>query len=118
MRDNLADPGTDVDTGTAGYQTRVPVVRWDPVPGAASYEVQIADWNSGTSTCAWATADYLKKTSIPEWTPLGGAGGNPVVWQGTLAQDTIPIAPGTFFLRVRARRVREVYNLEVWGYYN
>ena len=44
MRDNLADPGTDLDTGTAGYQTEVPVVRWDPVPGAASYELQIADW--------------------------------------------------------------------------
>ena len=41
MRDNLADPGTDVDAGTAGYQTNVPVVRWDPVPGAASYEIQV-----------------------------------------------------------------------------
>ena len=29
MRDNLADPGTDVDPGTAGYQTNVPVLKWD-----------------------------------------------------------------------------------------
>ena len=51
-RDNLADPGTDLDTGTAGYQTEVPVVRWDPVPGAASYEVQVATWTG--SACSWA----------------------------------------------------------------
>jgi len=94
MRDNLADPGTDVDTGTAGYQTRVPVVRWDPVPGAASYEVQVADWDTGTGTCGWATAGYLKKTSVPEWTPLGLASGNPVVWQGQLAQDIAGLVPG------------------------
>ena len=32
MADNLGDPGTDVDSGTAGYQTQVPVVKWDAVP--------------------------------------------------------------------------------------
>ena len=31
MRDNLSDPGTDF-SNDAGYQTQVPVVRWDPVP--------------------------------------------------------------------------------------
>jgi hypothetical protein len=115
MRDNLADPGTDVDTGTAGYQTRVPVVRWDPVPGAASYEVQVADWTG--SACSWATADYIKKTSVPEWTPLDGPAGNPVVWQGTLATDTFPdkITPGTWCFRVRARSDRAPTNQEVWG---
>jgi hypothetical protein len=118
MRDNLADPGTDVDTGTAGYQTRVPVVRWDPVPGAASYEVQVADWDSGTSTCGWATATYLKKTSLPEWAPLSAPGGNPVVWQGTLATDGLPqVTPGTYCFRVRARADRDGDNLEVWGDY-
>ena len=68
MRDNLADPGTDVDPA-AGYQTRVPVVRWDPVPGASSYEVQVADWNG--AACLWASTLYLKKTAVTEWTPLG-----------------------------------------------
>ena len=115
-RDNLADPGTDIDAGTAGYQTEVPVVRWDPVPGAASYEVQVADWTG--ATCSWATSDYLKKTSVPEWAPLDVAGGNPVVWQGTLAQDfPTRLTPGTYCFRVRARADRVPVNQEVWGDY-
>ena len=105
MRDNLADPGTDLDLGTAGYQTRVPVVRWDPVPGAASYEIQVASW--GGSTCNWATSTYIKKTSVPEWAPQGDAKANPIVWQGSLAEDGFQaIGPGTYCFRVRARSDR------------
>jgi hypothetical protein len=115
MRDNLADPGTDLSPGTTGYQTEVPVVRWDPVPGAASYEVELADWTG--VTCAWATAWYLRKTSITEWTPLSSPGGNPVNWQGTLATDSIPLTPSTYCFRVRARSDRAAGNQEVWGDY-
>jgi hypothetical protein len=115
MRDNLADPGADVDGGTAGYQTRVPVVRWDPVPGASSYEIQVAGWTG--LACSWATSTYIKKTSVPEWAPLADAGGNPVVWQGTLAQDIPAPAPGTYCFRVRARSDRAAGNQEVWGDY-
>jgi hypothetical protein len=115
VRDNLADPGTDIDAGTAGYQTQVPVVRWDPVPGASSYEVQVAGWTG--SACSWATSTYIKKTSVTEWTPLGGTTLNPVVWQGLLAQDTIPITPGTWCFRVRARSDRDSSSQEVWGDY-
>jgi hypothetical protein len=115
MRDNLGDPGTDVDAGTAGYQTRVPVVRWDPVPGASSYELQITNW-TGT-TCAWATAFYLRTTAVTEWSPLARPGGNPVVWQGAVAQDFPPLTPGTYCFRVRARSDRAAGNQEVWGDY-
>jgi hypothetical protein len=115
MRDNLLDPGTDVDPGTTGYQTRVPVVRWDPVPGAASYEVQVADWTG--VACSWATSDYVKKTSVTEWAPLGSTSSNPVVWQGTLATDLPRLTPGTYCFRVRARSDRAPVNQEVWGDY-
>jgi hypothetical protein len=116
MRDNLADPGTDIDSGTAGYQTRVPVVRWDPVPGASSYEIQIAGWNG--ATCGWASSTYVKKTSVPEWTPLADAKGNPIVWQGTLAEDGFSsVGPGTYCFRVRARSDRAPVLQEVWGDY-
>ncbi|HSC50425.1 MAG TPA: hypothetical protein VLD16_09200 [Gaiellaceae bacterium] len=117
LRDNLSDPGTDLDSGTAGYQTRVPVVRWDPVPGAASYEIQVAGWTG--SACAWAvTPAYIKKSSVPEWSPLANTNSNPVNWQGTLAEDTLPIiTPGTWCFRVRARSDRAVGNQEVWGDY-
>jgi len=121
LRDNLVDPGTDIDLGTAGYQTRVPVVRWDPVPGASSYEVQLAQWTG--SSCTWAaTPQYVKNTSVPEWTPLGSTNANPIVWQGQLAEDvvgpTIPgTTPGTYCFRVRARSDRATGLQEVWGDY-
>ena len=47
MRDNLTDDTTTADANqdlSDGYSTRVPVVAWDPVPGASNYEVQVADW--------------------------------------------------------------------------
>ena len=53
MRDNLADPGTDVDSGTAGYQTKVPIVKWDTVPGASAYLIDVAPNNAGV--CDWGT---------------------------------------------------------------
>ena len=115
MRDNVVDPGADVDPGTTGYQTRVPVVRWDPVPGAASYEIQVAGWTG--VACSWATADYIKKTSVTEWTPLASTNSNPIVWQGTLAKDLPPLTPGTYCFRVRARSDRAPVNQEVWGDY-
>jgi hypothetical protein len=117
MRDNLGDPGTDIDGVTAGYQTEVPVVRWDPVPGAASYEVQVVPYAG--SSCDWTDTDHVKKTSVPEWTPLSAAGGNPVVWQGTLAQDNglSRLVPDTYCFRVRARSDRAASNQEVWGDY-
>ena len=46
MRDNLDDPGTDVDLGTAGYQTQVPIVKWDSVPGASAYLIDVAPNNA------------------------------------------------------------------------
>src|SRR5437773_11647178 len=42
MRDNVSDPGTDLDSGALGYQTEVPIVTWDAVHGASSYEVDVA----------------------------------------------------------------------------
>ncbi|MDQ2910537.1 MAG: hypothetical protein M3R26_05000 [Actinomycetota bacterium] len=115
MRDNLGDPGTDLDFGTAGYQTRVPVVTWDAVPGSASYEIQVASWTG--SACSWATSTYVKKTSVPSWAPLGSTSDNPIVWQGTLAKDLPPTTPGTYCFRVRARSDRAPGSEEVWGDY-
>ncbi|HSS82033.1 MAG TPA: hypothetical protein VLK24_12675 [Gaiellaceae bacterium] len=119
LRDNLSDPGTDTETGTPGYQTNVPVVRWDPVPGAPSYEVQVVPYV--TSACDWTDTSQVRKTSVAEWSPLGAPafGVNPVVWQGTLATDDgFPkITPGKWCLRVRARSDRAAGSQEVWGDY-
>jgi hypothetical protein len=61
---------------------------------------------------------YIKKTAVPQWTPLSSTGSNPVTWQGTLAEDTLPkIVPGEWCVRVRARADRAPGNQEVWGDY-
>ena len=115
MRDNLVDPGTDEDVA-AGYQTHVPVVTWDPVPGASSYEIQAAGWDG--SACLWALSPpYVKKTSVPSWTPLSSTSNNPVIWQGTLAEDFPTPGPGDYCFRVRARSDRAPGSEEVWGDY-
>ena len=48
---------------------------------------------------------------------MSPAGGNPVVWQGTLAADLPALTPGTYCFRVRARSDRAAGNEEVWGDY-
>ncbi len=121
LRDNLTDDTTTADADhdlSNGYSSRVPLIAWDPVPGASSYEIQVADWTG--SACLWAAAPYLKNTSVPEWAPLGKTQFNPVIWQGTLAQDNVypgPLIPGTYCFRVRARSDRAPGNQEVWGDY-
>ena len=75
--------------GTAGYQTRGAGRALGSSSGRG--ELRGRDRRLGTgTTCGWATADYLKKTSVPEWTPLDRAGGQSGDWQGTLATGRLP----------------------------
>ena len=119
MRDNVTDDTTAADADndlSDGYSTRVPLLAWDPVPGASAYEVQVADWSGGA--CQWASADYIKRTAVPEWAPLGLAAGNPVVWGGTLADDgSSTLSPSDYCVRVRAESDRAASSVEVWGDY-
>jgi hypothetical protein len=114
MRDNVTNDTltADADHNLAnGYQTTAPVVSWDPVPGASSYEVQITGWNGTACTPVKMTV----KTSVPAWTPLGSPGTNPA---GSLfsdpASDFSPITPGQYCVRVSARADRVNFD-EVFG---
>ena len=50
--------------------------------------------------------------------PAGEHRADPVPWQGTLAEDVLPIiTPGDYCFRVRARADRAPGNQEVWGDY-
>jgi hypothetical protein len=108
LRDNATDDTVtaDADHNLAnGYQTTVPVVSWNPVPGASSYEVQVAPWSG--SACNWAaTPLYVKRTAVTAWTPLGFTTANPTLFTN-VATDTIPqLTPGTYCFRVYARSDR------------
>ena len=120
MRD-VSDPGTDLDPGTAGYQTDLPIVTWDPVPGASSYQVQVVPFASGD--CNWTAsslARWLVPTASTSWTPL--ASGNltnpPFPASSGVSKDTPALNPDTTWcVRVRARSGRVNYSTPVWGDY-
>jgi hypothetical protein len=118
MRDNLNDPGVDVDSGTPGYQTQVPMLTWDPVPGAASYEVDVAPYNG--SLCDWAATlhHWRVNTAVTAWTPLGSgwSGTKPYSDPMTVAADIPSLITGRYCARVRARSDRSGVD-EVYGAY-
>jgi len=121
MRDNVDDPGTDLDSGTPGYQTNVPIVTWTPVPGAASYQVDVAPYQSGL--CNWsapATNHHWRvDTAVPAWTPLGNGWNNVKPYSDGLsvANENVSLVVGTYCARVRARTDRDTNGEDVYGDY-
>jgi hypothetical protein len=121
MRDNLTDPGTDADTGTAGYQTEVPIIRWDPVPGASSYQVEVTPFESGA--CNWTAGAMFKwsvTTATTSWTPLGSGWNNvkPYPDARPVANEITALQPGwKYCARVRSRSDRDTSNGDVYGDY-
>jgi protein-S-isoprenylcysteine O-methyltransferase Ste14 len=117
MRDNLADPGTDLNAGTpATYETQVPIITWDPVPGASSYQVEVAvDCNFGASLGHWTS-----NTSVNAWTPLGSGwnGVRPYPDSRIVSTDFPKLEAGkSYCARVRARSDRDATNGDVYGDY-
>ncbi|HET9666234.1 MAG TPA: hypothetical protein VFP09_05745, partial [Desertimonas sp.] len=105
MRDNVADPAVDTDGGTAVVDTNVPVVTWDPVPGASSYKVLVTAFTGGI--CDWGSFDrWEKETTTTAWTPLGWgrSAGDPFPSGLTISTDgTTDLVPGAeYCVRVQA----------------
>ena len=122
MRDHLSDPGSDLDAGTAGYQTEVPILTWSPVPGASSYEVDVFPLEGGI--CDWSDvgADHWRiKTAATSWTMLGSrfSGVKPYPDARPVSTDGIrePLAGKSYCARVRARADRDSGLQEVYGDY-
>ena len=121
MRDNLDDPGVDADLGTPGYQTRVPILGWSPVPGASSYQVDVAPFDG--SACLWSATllqhHFTSNVALTSWTPLG-TGWNltkPYPDPRTVATEFLTtLVPGQYCARVRARSDR-AFGQEVYGDY-
>jgi hypothetical protein len=124
MRDNLSDPGADVDGGTDGYQTEVPILTWSPVPGASSYEVDV--WPFENGICDWGDVDgpednWRIKTATTSWTMLGSTWGGVKPYPDARAVSTdgnhAPVAGKSYCARVRARADRDSGSQEVYGEY-
>ena len=97
----------------------MPVLGWNPVPGAASYDVDVALYESGN--CAYGSGSLWRvKTSVPFWTPLGvGPAPEPYdVPNIGVSSDGASLTAGKgYCARVRARSDRDSANAEVFGDY-
>lgn len=113
--DNLDQPVA------GGDSTDSPVVRWDPVPGASSYEVQVAP-STGGSSCNWTGKVVDDVTASTAWTYLST---NPPIqepgqasWPAPVFQSTVPPTSGmlagqSYCVRVLARSDRDHKNGDV-----
>ena len=56
---------------TSNFETTTPIVAWDPVPGASSYEVEVVPHSGGG--CQWTAPreHWVSATATTAWTPLG-----------------------------------------------
>jgi hypothetical protein len=123
MRDNTNDPGVDQDLGTPGYQTQVPIVTWNPVPGASAYRVEVAPYDPSAMppACNWTATQHHWDvvTAVNAWTPLGESWNNVKPYADALqvANEFISLVPGAYCVRVRARTDRDTNSQDVYGDY-
>ena len=102
-----------------GATTSVPILVWDPVPGASSYEVQIVPFVFGG--CNWtstSTDTWRVRTAANAWTALG-AGWNGQV-PGGVSYPSASFDAGralvsgqSYCVRVLARSDRDAFGGEV-----
>jgi hypothetical protein len=124
MRD-ANDPGTDLEPLVDGYQTDTPILTWDSVPGAASYQVDVVPFqsvNGSPEMCNWTAlsgARWTVPTSSTSWTPLGNSSTTLPFGTGfSVSRDTPGLSPGaSYCARVRARSGRVNLSTAVWGDY-
>jgi len=124
---HVRDSGADLTppAGPSGLPTTSsPVIDWDPVPGAASYELLVAPWES-PGFCNWTAATIGRPTArtfltaTSAWTPLAPRTLATPVGNafsiGLIGTDqTWALAPDTSYcVRVRARTDRDAKFSEV-----
>jgi len=86
------------------HETTTPVIAWDPVPGASSYEVEVTRFVDG---CQWtATQEHWRNTTATTaWTPLGWGWNRQKPYQTAMgvASDTPTLVAGhSYCVRVTA----------------
>jgi protein-S-isoprenylcysteine O-methyltransferase Ste14 len=87
-----------------GRATTTPIVLWDPVPGASSYEVEVTRFVDG---CQWtATQEHWRNTTATAaWTPLGWGWNRQKPYQSAMGvgSDTPTLVSGhSYCVRVTA----------------
>lgn len=106
---NLRLADSDLNQIATGSAVDTPIVLWDQVPGASSYQVGVTPLNTSTNQCDWAAATSIRwdsNTATAAWTPLGwsrGIGADPLQWTRPPTDDFLTglIAGDSYCVRVR-----------------
>ena len=91
-----------------GNPTETPIIAWDPVPGAASYDVRLLPWidrpDPNPDGCDPQNPSTVVTTTNTAWTRLASGGGTPVVGK-TVQQEsnTLLVEGAKYCVSVRAR---------------
>jgi hypothetical protein len=114
LRDNVTDPLV------AGSTTSSPVIQWDPVPGASSYEVQVVPQVAGF--CNWSepaisTQRWDVQTSSTAWSALGNLATSPIDPGKPFDKDIFKafVDGKGYCARVRSRGATDTSNQRVVG---
>jgi len=111
MRDNASDPAP-------GGATQAPVVVWDPVPGAASYLVEVVPHAGFCDWSAPAIDHWRVSTATTAWTPLGYRLTAPAPYpdKRRVTSDQARLVAGkSYCVRVRAKSDTDVTRAEIYG---
>jgi hypothetical protein len=96
--------------------TDKPVLAWDPVPGASSYELKLAPYDVLGGFCNWTSPlGPTFTTAVTAWTPLAVTGASSPVGNAHLGVTSgAPLQNGTTYcVRARARSDRDAKGAEI-----
>ena len=116
MRDELSDTGPK----PPGWQTAVPLLVWNPVAGAADYDLNVFSETGGVCDIQTAAQDMHVVTPLTAWSPLGnGHGPLPYPSTGaTFEAGGTSLNAGTHYcVRIRAQGETDSAGQKVYGDY-
>lgn len=104
-----------------GGSTSSPILLWDPVPGASSYEYDVTRFQNGACDFTWAGHDHWRGvTATAAWTPLGHGPTSvkPYPDRAPVASDSESLVVSAHYcVRVRARAETDAKGNPVYGDY-
>jgi hypothetical protein len=108
-------------TNVTGGATSSPLVIWDPVPGASSYDYEVTRFVGGACDFTWSGTDHWRgSTAVAAWSPLGtNPGIQPYPDNTSVSSDIHALGkPGAqYCVRIRAESDHDGQNNGVFGDY-
>jgi hypothetical protein len=105
-----------------GQSTSSPIVVWDPVPGASSYDYDVTRFVNGACDFTWPKSDHWRgTTAVAAWSPLGTSPTSvkPYPDNASVSSDYKgPLVAGAqYCVRIRAESDHDAQNDPVFGDY-